>query len=120
MREHFIISTNIDLVRVAADEVVFISSDGNYASLFFTNGETRVLTLPLGQIESMMTKQLAGQGQRFIRIGKSLIVNSDYITYINPGKQQLVLSDGRSANHSLTASREALKQLKEYMEKEVT
>lgn len=114
MDGHIVISTSTDLVRMASDEVVFVSSDGNYSTIVFTYGESRVVTLQLGQVEARMART----GNRFIRIGKSLIINRNYISYINPGKQQLVLSDGRSASHTLTASREALKQLKELIEKE--
>ena len=118
MREYMIISTSVDLVRAAADEVVFITSDGNYSSLMFTNGESRVITQQLGQLEQLIARQLPNSGKHFIRIGKSLIINRLYITYIHLSKQQLVLSDGRTASHTLTASRETLKLLKDLIEKE--
>lgn len=117
MKEYLIISTNVDLVRVASEEIIFISSDGNYSSFVFTNGESRVVTIQLGQVERLLANQLTHSGVDFIRIGKSLIVNRTFISYINLPKQQLVLSDGRSTSHSLTASRDALKQLKELIEK---
>lgn len=119
MSEHLIISTATDLLRVASDEVIFISSDGNYSSLMLTYGESRVVTLQLGQIERLIAKQLHTQGQSFIRIGRSLIINRNYIHYINLPRQQLVLCDGRSASHTLSASREALKQLKDLIDKEI-
>ena len=55
----------------------------------------------------------------FIRIGKSLIINRSYIYYINVPKQKLILSDVATFNHTVAASKEALKQLKELLEKEV-
>ncbi len=119
MKEYLAISTSIDLMRAAADEIVFISSDGNYSSFVFTYGESRVVTMQLGQVERLLAVQLTHSGADFIRIGKSLIINRNYISYINLPKQQLVLSDGRSTSHSLTASREALKQLKELIEKDI-
>ncbi len=104
-------------MRTASDHIVFISSDGNYSSFMFSYGESRVVTLQLGQVERMLAEQLPHTGVDFIRIGKSLIINKSYISYINLPKQQLVLSDGQSSSHSLSASREALKQLKELIEK---
>lgn len=56
---------------------------------------------------------------RFIRIGKSLIVNRDYITFINPTRQKLLLSDCRTFRQEVSASKDALRALKEYVEKEV-
>lgn len=117
-KEYLVISTSVDLLRVASNEIVFVSSDGNYSSFVFTYGESRVVTMQLGQIEKIIFNQLPSQGVNFVRIGKSLIVNKIYIHYINLSKQQLILSDGKMTMHTLTASREALKQLKELIEKE--
>lgn len=78
-----------------------------------------MLSFQLGQIEKMIASQLGSEGNSFIRIGKSLIINRSYIYYINVPKQKLVLSDVTTFSHTVTASREALKQLKELLEKEV-
>lgn len=77
-----------------------------------------MLSFQLGQIEKMIASQLGSDGNSFIRIGKSLIINHSYIYYINVPKQKLVLSDVTTFSHTVTASREALKQLKELLEKE--
>ena len=119
MQEYLVISTSVDLMRAASEDIVFISSDGNYSSFVFTYGESRVVTMQLGQVERLLAEQLTHSGANFIRIGKSLIINRTFISYINLTKQQLVLSDGHSTSHSLTASRDALKQLKELMEKDL-
>lgn len=119
MKKQLIISTSIDLVRISPDRIVYIASDGNYSTLVQTDNEVRMLSYQLGQIEKMLSSQLGNEGNIFIRIGKSLIINRSYIYYINIPKQKLVLSDVVSFNHSVTASKEALKQLKELLEKEV-
>ena len=118
MKRQLIISTSIDLVRIAPERIVYISSDGNYSTLVQTDGEIRMLSYQLGQIEKMILSQLGSEGNNFIRIGKSLIINRSYIYYINISKQKLVLSDVASFNHTVTASKEALKQLKELLEQE--
>lgn len=119
MTKYLIISTSGDLVRIVPDRIVYISSDGNYSTLVQADGEMRMLSFQLGQIEKMIERQLGGDGNMFIRIGKSLIINRSYIYYINIPKQRLVLSDVASVNHALTASREALRQLKELLDKEI-
>lgn len=118
MKKHLIISTSSDLVRIAPDRIVYISSDGNYSTLVQADGEMRMLSFQLGQIEKMIACQLGTEGNIFIRIGKSLIINRSYIYYINIPKQKLVLSNADTVNHTVTASRDALKQLKELLEKE--
>lgn len=77
-----------------------------------------MISYQLGQIEKMMAAQLGSEGSIFIRIGKSLIINRSYIYYINVPKQKLTLSDVESFSHTVAASKEALKQLKELIEKE--
>ncbi|MBR6748907.1 MAG: LytTR family transcriptional regulator [Bacteroidaceae bacterium] len=118
MKKQLVISTSIDLVRIAPERIVYIASDGNYSTLVQTDNEVRMLSYQLGQIEKMISSQLGSEGNIFIRIGKSLIINRSYIYYINIPKQKLILSDVVSFNHTVTASKEALKQLKELIEKE--
>ena len=104
-------------MRVASEEIVYISSDGNYSNFVFTFGDKRVMTIQLGQVEHLLKDQLKLSGKDFIRIGKSLIINRNYINYINLPKQQLVLTNGYSTSYTLSASKDALRQLKEYIEK---
>lgn len=118
MKNQLIISTSIDLVRISPDRIVYIASDGNYSTLVQTDGEMRMLSFQLGQIERMIATQLEQEGRNFIRIGKSLIINRSYIYYINVPKQKLTLSDVENFSHTVAASKEALKQLKELIEKE--
>ena len=118
MKKHIVISTSVDLVRISPERVVYVASDGNYSTIVQSDGETRVLTFQLGQIEKIMSEQLGSEGNTFIRIGKSLIINRSYIYYINPAKQKLKLSDAATFCHELPASKEALRQLKELIEKE--
>ncbi|MGN0007923.1 MAG: LytTR family transcriptional regulator DNA-binding domain-containing protein [Alistipes sp.] len=118
MKKHLIISTSIDLVRIAPNNIVYIASDGNYSTLVQTDNEVRMVSYQLGQIEKMISSQLGSDGNIFIRIGKSLIINRSYIYYISISKQKLTLSDVATFSHTVTASKEALKQLKELLEKE--
>ena len=117
--KYLIVTTSNDLVRIAPNCIVYVASDGNYSTLVQTDGEMRMLSYQLGQIEKMIATQLGAEGNMFIRIGKSLIINRSYIYYINITKQKLVLSDTRIFSHTVVASKEALKQLKEFLEKEV-
>lgn len=114
---HLVISTVTDLVRVAARHIVCITSDGNYSTIVQTGNELRVVTTQLGQVEHMIAEQLPEIGSTFVRIGKSLIININSVHYINIPKQQLILVDALQNRHTLTASKEALKALKELIEK---
>jgi len=114
-----VISTSVEMIRVRPESVVFISSDGNYSTLVLCDGESRILTMQLGQLEKLIESQLGRAGNTFIRIGRSLIINRSYVYYINLPQQKLILSDQKGVSHTLTASKDALKALKELFEKEV-
>ena len=113
MPQYFVISNSNELVRVTPDRIVYISSDGNYSTLVLTENKERVFSFNLSAMQNLLETQLKEESQQFIRVGKSLIINYNYIHLINISKQQLILSDRQfQQSFELTASREALKQLK--------
>lgn len=120
MARHLVISTSTELVRIAPERIIYLSSDGNYSLLYQTNDEVRTLTFQLGEIERIIGEQLGTAGKVFIRIGRSLIINRSYIYQIDMRRQRLVLSDVDRFSHTVNASKEALRQLKELVEKENT
>ena len=117
MSKDLLFFTSTELIRVRADAVVYITADGNYSAITMADGSNYVLTLQLGQIEKRISEMVDDGDNRFIRIGKSLIINREFITFINPSRQKLILSDCRNFRHDVSASREALKALKELIEK---
>ena len=117
LNTHLVISTSNDLLRVAASHILYISSDGNYCNFFQTGGEMRLVTYQLGQVERMIAEQLPELSRQFVRIGTSLIINLNYVYYIHVPKQQLILVDGQQNRYTLSASKEALKALKDLIEK---
>ena len=118
MDKRLVFTTSAELVCVRPETVVYITADGNYSAINMADGGNFVLTLQLGQMERRIASMLDDNDSRFIRIGKSLIVNRDFIAFINPTRQKLVLSDGKTFRHEVSASKEALKALKELLEKE--
>ncbi|MDE7397537.1 MAG: LytTR family transcriptional regulator [Muribaculum sp.] len=116
--KRLIFTTSTEIVRIPADSVVYVTADGNYSSITMADGEKYILTLQLGQIERRIAEILDKDDYRFIRIGKSLIVNREFIAFINPTRQKMILTDCRSFRHEVSASKEALKALKELLEKE--
>ncbi|MCM1452342.1 MAG: LytTR family transcriptional regulator [Clostridium sp.] len=118
MGKEFLFSTSTELIRVPADAVAYVCANGNYSAITTADGSAYVLTLQLGHIERRIAEMVEEGDNRFVRIGKSLIVNLNYITFINPARQKLTLSDCRTFKHELSASRDALKALKDLIEQE--
>lgn len=113
-----VFATATEMVRIAPEALVCIVADGNYSVVRAADGGEHVLTLQLGQVEKRLAEMPGAGAGRFIRIGKSLIVNRGYIAYIHVPRQRLVLSDGLTFRHELSASRDALRQLRNFIETE--
>ena len=116
MAKRIIISKGTELVRVPADCLMYVSSDGNYANLVTSDGRSRIVTFQLGQIEDVINDQLGDDGMIFLRLGRSLIINTEYIYLVDVAKQLLILSDFHGSFHELSASKEVLAKLKAYIE----
>ena len=118
MDEFLTISTNIDMIILSYKDIVHIMSDGNYSTITINGGDKFTVSRQLGYMEKAIGGQLTVHRRNFVRIGKSLIVNVMYITYVNVPKQTIVMYDTNKNKYSLTASHEALRQLKTLLEKE--
>ncbi|MBP5497293.1 MAG: LytTR family transcriptional regulator [Bacteroidales bacterium] len=118
MSDYLTLSNANELVRIAAESLVYVAGDGNYSDIHTRDGENRIVTLQLGIIEELIHKQIHSKEDELVRIGKSLIVNLRFLHYINPAKKQIILSDNHTFKFTLEASKEALRLLKDYFEKE--
>ncbi len=117
MSKHLVIVNSNELVRISPERVVYISSDGNYSTMVLSDKQERLFTFNLTSFQNIIEKQLQTNANDFIRIGKGLIINRSYIYYINPSKQQLILSGEKLTDiFNLSASKEALRQLKDVIE----
>ena len=76
----------------------------------------RLVSYQLGQIEDLINNQLGDEGNHFSRLGRSLIINMDYVYAIDVTKHQVILSDCHGCYHELSASREVIIQLKAYVD----
>lgn len=116
MKHIVISSSSTELVRIPIDRLVFIKSDGNYSDITTLDGRKRTVSLQLGQIEDLLDQKLEEGDMHFIRVGRGLIINTDFIHFIDTARQKLILSDCAGSYHELKASREALTMLKNYVE----
>ncbi len=109
-----IFNTRDELTRLRLDRVCYFEADGNYTSVFFSNGVKTTLLTSLVNLENLLANEFATtSGNVFLRIGKRFIVNSAYIFQINVLKQRLILTDLTGPTvYQLPVSKEALKNLR--------
>ena len=80
------------------------------------DNHSKMVSFQLGQLEDLIGDQLGDAGNHFIRLGRGLIINLDFVYSIDIAKQQLVLSDCLNCYYELSASREVLIKLKAYLD----
>ncbi len=116
MNTHVVISAGTELLRVPAARLVYIEADGNYSHVVTQDGHRKMVSFQLGQLEDLIADQLGEAGEHFVRLGRKLIINTDYLYSIDISRQSVVLSDCRQFRKELSASREVLTRLKAYVD----
>jgi DNA-binding LytR/AlgR family response regulator len=110
------ISTSVGLFRVPTEDIAYIKASGNYCDVHLFNGEMVTMTFQLHYFVEALGKL---KQNFFARVGKSLIVNKNFVYSINIASQDLKLMDHRMhQDFKLKASKEALKELKTVLEEE--
>ena len=114
--EYLTLTNSNEILRIASEEIAFIKGDGNYSDIYLCNGKSESVTC---QLHDLMDKLAKFTYCPFHRVGKSIIVNKDYIFKVNPGLKKLILASSNLYDDiHITASKEALKDLKDKLEKE--
>ena len=104
------------LFRVPTEDIAYIEASGNYCDVHLFNGETVTMTFQLHYFVEALSHL---KWNFFARVGKSLIVNKNFVYAINVTNQDLRLMDHRmNQGFKLKASKEALKELKTNLEEE--
>ena len=103
---------------IAISHLVYVKADGNYTDFFMRDAKTQFsLTMQLGEVEDIINKTRGVTN--FARVGRSLIVNLDYVRSIDLSKDKFVLSDNLLFREELEASHIALTSLKAAVEDRV-
>ena len=92
------------LFLLRPDDIAYVEADRDYACMFFANGAKEDVFERLGEIGKRLPSEI------FLRAGKSVIVNRQYIRKITDVAIQLVTP---SVSYLVEISRSAIRQLKD-------
>lgn len=110
-----------EMLIVDLDQVAYIQASGNYCKLMYISGQSLLISLGLAKIETLIRKiNISSTPNRYVRLGRSLIINQRYLFRISLTRQRLVLSDYSKNLHELEVSKPVLKQYKEQLSKSIT
>ncbi len=118
MDRYLIIKTRDELLRIRISNILYLEADRNYTKLLLTEGVQFTFAINIGKIEGMLDTQASESRSQLIRVGKSYIINKNYILQINLPKQKLLLLVPGSKPRELVVPREPLKALKESLEQD--
>lgn len=113
MAEYIYFNSRDELLRISKSCIVFMEAAGNYTIINQVNGLRGTVGVAMTKMEKMLIASSGDDKVKFARIGKSHIINLNYIFSINPLKQKLILSDQKTFSYTLDLSKDALRKLKD-------
>lgn len=112
MRKLFLNSRD-ELLIIELDKVAFFKASGNYTQLYYISGGSMLLTLGLTKIEEYIRRSWPrNTNTPFARLGRSLIINQNFLISISVLKQKVTLSDNEGHSFALTVPRTLVKEYK--------
>ena len=84
-------NTRDELTAIDSENIAVIQANGNYSKIVTIYRKEIMLTSGITKVEQVLKSADAARS-RFVRIGRSLVVNHSYLQKIDLIKQQMVLS----------------------------
>lgn len=117
-----IIKNKSEVLYLQLDNILYIQADGNYSNIYLADGGViNTLTYQRAEIGRIMDEQLPKRKrEQFALLGRSYMVNTDYVLRIQPSKQLLTFRVNRlgtTKKITIRATTKALDLLAAEMEK---
>lgn len=90
-----------------------IEAEQNYTRWYFSDGTELTLLYQLHQCEEFITSQARENSLTLARVGRSSIINFQYITQLDMTNKIMVLSNRRNFAKKISVPEESLKKIKE-------
>ena len=103
--------TRDELTCIETDLVAVVQANGNYSRVIYITKREVMLTHGLSNIEEVL-KSYNNNKNRFIRLGRSFIINHSYLHKIDVLKQLIILSDGCQNEIRISIPKQILKSYK--------
>ena len=111
------------MLYLRLDSILYIQADGNYCNIYLTDGGViSTLTYQRAEIARLMEEQLPAEiRKQFVLVGRSYMVNTNYVLRIQPSRHVLTFGVnifGTTKKISIKATSKALDMLALEMEKQ--
>lgn len=116
------IKNKSEILYLRLDNILYIQADGNYCNIYLTDGGViSTLTYQRAEIARLMEEQLPAEiRKQFVLVGRSYMVNTNYVLRIQPSRHILTFGVnifGTTKKISIRATSKALDMLTMEMEK---
>ena len=111
-------NTRDELNCIETDMIAFVQANGNYSRVVYITKREVMLTQGISKLEKIL-KTYNGKKNRFIRFGRSTIINHCYMQRIDVLKQILILSDNDKNEIRVSVPKNYLKSYKSAVAKSI-
>ena len=110
-------NTRDELTVIDSEEIAVVQANGNYSNVLTIYRREIMLTSGISKVEQVL-KNLKEKKSKFVRVGRSLIVNHSFLQKIDLMKQVMVLS-GQGNEIKVNVSKKTLKIYKDAIAKSI-
>ena len=100
------------------DLIAVVQANGNYSRVIYITKREVMLTCSISKLETIL-KSTNNKKNRFIRMGRSFIINHPFLHKVDVLKQQIVLSDGDKNELRIKLPKQILKSYKNAVVKSI-
>lgn len=111
-------NTRDELCCVDTDLIAVVTANGNYSRIVYITKSDIQLSVGISKVEEVL-KQYNSMRNKFIRLGRSVIVNHAYMQKINLLRQFVVLSDNDRNEIRVSVPKNILKTYKDAVAKSI-
>lgn len=99
-----------ELFVVNLGQVMYFKADDHYTHVCYASGTHFMIPFGLSKVEEAIHEKDPA-GQKFVRLGRTYIVNLDSVFHVNTIKQELQVADDHGVNHTIHLSKPVLRNL---------
>ena len=110
-------NTRDELTVIDSEEIAVVQANGNYSKVLTIYRREIMLTSGISKVEQVL-KNLKEKKSKFVRVGRSRIVNHSFLQKIDLMKQVMVLS-GQGNEIKVNVSKKTLKIYKDAIAKSI-
>jgi len=103
-----------ELFNVDLDQTIYFEADDHYTNVYYSSGAHFMIPFGLSRVEAQLAA-LGSRGAQFRRLGRTHIVNTDFIFHVNAVRQTVVVTDTRGGSHQIKLPKATIHTLMDYL-----